>query len=159
MLLNNNYVALFSDHLAIQIFEYHIFSVTGSDDKTMKVWNLIDGSLVRTIEDLGDGACGLKLCCDEEYAVTTYEDGLVIVRIATGEIVHKIDAPNSGFANDQHTYTPCGTNECLIALFAKNTVFIYDVLTGELAFQMRCPYIGEKEKYDSSSIMCGKLNI
>ena len=133
--------------------------MTGADDKTMKIWNLIDGSLVRTIEDLGGGAYGVKLCCDEEYAVTCYEDGVVIVRIATGEIVHKIDASDAGFSNDQHTYTPCGTNECLIALIAGKTVFIYDVLTGKLAFQILCPYLGKKDSYDSSSIICGKLNI
>ena len=42
----------------------------GSKDKSMKLWNLVDGRMVRAVNQIGDNPCGLELCCDETYAVT-----------------------------------------------------------------------------------------
>jgi WD40 repeat protein len=71
--------------------------VTASDDRTMKVWDVVSGAVVRTIEA---GTCELRLVrfVDEENVLTTCADGTIRRwNLATGEETRSVRAHRSAF--------------------------------------------------------------
>ena len=52
--------------------EQHV--VTGSDDKTARVWRLADGALVRTLEGHTDNVKSVFVTADMQHVVTGSND-------------------------------------------------------------------------------------
>ena len=50
------------------------YAVSGSDDNTLKVWDLESGDLIRTLEGHSDTVEAVALTCDSKYAVSGSDD-------------------------------------------------------------------------------------
>ena len=122
---------------------------TGSNTD-VKVWDMQEGSHLRTVENLGTNLGNLCLCCEDKYIVCTSEGNRILVlRFDTGEVVNEIKLPKLEdgdedqvwFENNEGGLAPCGKGKCQIAILANVWVVVYDVETGRKLWQLRDTYL------------------
>ena len=70
-------------------FSCWLFS-PGSQDGHVKVWDIIDGTLLLTVPDAGDEISTVKCCCDDQMIVVSSKSGISVISFETGEILHRL---------------------------------------------------------------------
>ena len=66
------------------------FSSPGSQDGHVKVWDIIDGTLLLTVPDAGDEISTVKCCCDDQMIVVSSKSGISVISFETGEMLHRL---------------------------------------------------------------------
>ena len=61
----------------------------GSLSGQVKVWDIVDGTLLLTVPDAGDEISVVKCCCDDQVIVVSSKSGISVLSFETGEILHR----------------------------------------------------------------------
>lgn len=67
------------------------YAVTGSLSGQVKVWDIVDGTLLLTVPDAGDEISVVKCCCDDQVIVVSSKSGISVLSFETGEILHRVE--------------------------------------------------------------------
>ena len=122
---------------------------TGSDTD-VKVWDMQEGSLLRTAENVGTVLQNLYFCGEDKYFVCTSQDNRVLVFLLdTGEVVNEIKLPKTEdgdedqlwYEGNEWALTTCGKGKCQVAILANVWVVVYDVETGRKLWQLKDTYL------------------
>lgn len=131
--LNNNSKQTWKEHTeavnSIAITPNAQILISGSDDKTIKIWNLISGEVVRTLTEHNDAISSIAISPDgETFASGSWDKTARIWDLKTGELKQTL----IGHANliAALTFTPDGQN--LITASKDKTIKIWDAKTGQL---------------------------
>ena len=66
-----------------------VSSSVGSQGGVVKVWDIIDGTLLLTVPEAGEEVGLVKCCCDDEIIVVSSKSGISVISFETGEILHR----------------------------------------------------------------------
>jgi WD40 repeat protein len=104
-----------------------MLAVSGSDDKTLKVWDLTTGKLIRTLEGHADSVNAVAMSSDGTRVVSgSYDNTLKVWDLTTGEVV-------ATFAAD-YPVVCCATSPRAETLVAGDTL-------GRLHFLRFVPFV------------------
>lgn len=66
-----------------------VSSGVGSQGGVVKVWDIIDGTLLLTVPEAGEEVGLVKCCCDDEIIVVSSKSGVSVISFEAGEILHR----------------------------------------------------------------------
>ena len=55
----------------------------------MKVWDLTNGSMLHSIEDVGEGIGAVKCCHDDQLIIVSTKQGIRVLSFTTGEVLNR----------------------------------------------------------------------
>lgn len=117
------------------------YIITGSHDKTVKIWNALSGKCVKTIK------CDRPICsvtsspCGMYLAIGSWDEKIKICELNTGSCVKTIDmsiAPNAIQKRSNQAHFPIAYSACgryLAAGLNDKTVKIWNNLAKEIAYK------------------------
>ncbi len=137
--LVNSYIKGHTDSIsALSVDDEHKISISGSIDKTVKIWNLLDGSCLKTIE------CPypvLSLCHDTPIAkiFIGFPRGKIgVIDITTGKLIKIFESPNGFNDNDDDVIKIIysGHLNYLILHSSTGKVIILDAISGKEVYTL-----------------------
>ncbi|MBE9206030.1 serine/threonine protein kinase [Nostoc sp. LEGE 06077] len=103
--------------------------VSGSSDKTIKIWNLADSSLIRTISGHDSGVIAVAISPDNQTLVSSSNDQSIrIWNLESGALIHTLNEHKGAVWSI--TITPEG--QTLVSGSGDKTIKIWHLKTGEL---------------------------
>ncbi|XP_019645210.1 PREDICTED: NACHT domain- and WD repeat-containing protein 1-like [Branchiostoma belcheri] len=112
--------------MAVAMTQDSKFAVTGSLDNTLKIWDVTDGYMLHSIDDVPwDIEAMIQLFNNDQYIVTSSNDGIRVLRFETGEQVYFFEKPQE---EEKDNYFIFGHGCILIAIGI--TVRVFDLNTG-----------------------------
>ncbi|XP_066274641.1 NACHT domain- and WD repeat-containing protein 1-like isoform X1 [Branchiostoma lanceolatum] len=112
--------------MAVAMTQDSKYAVTGSLDNTLKVWDVTDGYMLRSIDDvLWHIEAMIQLFNNDQYIVTSSIDGIRVFRFETGEQVYFFEKPQEEESDNYYIF---GHGCILIAIGLK--VRVFDLTTG-----------------------------
>ena len=95
------------------------------------------------------------------YVLHEIVEHLVVIRLETGEICHKIKLGYSRqYTEDEPTsleFTSCAEKSSQVAALVNDSVVIYDVETAEKKAKVKDPYLEKGDTYENSGNIVGKF--
>jgi NACHT domain- and WD repeat-containing protein len=119
-------------------------AVSGSDDHTVRVWDLETGECERVLEGHTDTVYAVRMTPDGRRVVSGSQDNTVRVwDLETGECERVLEGPNSVNAV---SITPDGRRAVSGGSYPDNTVRVWDLETGE------CERVLERHHYSVNAV-------
>jgi hypothetical protein len=119
---------------------------TGADDSSVKIWDIKEGRLLRSFDDL-DRWLQYAVFCDDDRIVLVQRKHLdhganwIGLGTSTGDMVYKLRRESAAACIG-------GQNKSIFGLFTETEVVLYDSATGEQSAVIPNPY---KKKFNASS--------
>lgn len=102
---------------------------SGSSDKTIKIWNLADGNLIRTLFSHESGVIAVAISPDKQTLVSSSNDQTIkIWNLVTGELIRTLDGHEGAVWSI--AITPNG--QTLVSGSGDKTIKIWNLQTGQL---------------------------
>ncbi|BBD59441.1 serine/threonine protein kinase [Nostoc sp. HK-01] len=103
--------------------------VSGSSDKTIKIWNLADGSLIRTISGHNSGVIAVAISPDNQTLVSSSNDQTIkIWNLETGTLIHTL----KGHEGAVWSIAISPDGQTLVSGSGDKTIKIWNLKTGQL---------------------------
>ncbi len=103
--------------------------VGGSNDDTIKIWNLTTGNLIRTLSGHSDNVLSVAISPDGQTLVSgSWDDTIKIWNLATGNLIRTL----SGHSNWVYSVAISPDGQTLVSGSEDNTIKIWNLATGNL---------------------------
>ncbi|OCR01371.1 hypothetical protein BCD67_23240 [Oscillatoriales cyanobacterium USR001] len=103
--------------------------VSGSLDKTIKIWNLATGNLIRTLEGHSNSVFSVAISPDEQTLVSGSDDNTIkIWNLATGNLIRTLE----GHSHWVWSVAISSDGQTLVSGSDDNTIKIWNLTTGNL---------------------------
>lgn len=112
------------DDMVHFIFLFFTCNCSGADDdeQSVKFWNVEEGTLIRSLNKLGESPYSVRYMAADSLVLVEYTDCFKAVRVS-GEMVYTLDK--------ETLYRVAGKDKTILALFTDEYATLYDTYTGK----------------------------
>ncbi|XP_046559416.1 uncharacterized protein LOC124268480 [Haliotis rubra] len=128
------------------------FVVTCAYDRSVKVWDVGSGKLVRSMDDVGEDPEKVVLCCDDSVIIVHPDEHILGYDFKTGTPLYNIHLEDGN-----RLFCVGGKSNSILGTFHEKSVSLYAADTGTLQKTVVCTLLGRKQEFGFSSQCAGSL--
>ncbi|XP_071093650.1 NACHT and WD repeat domain-containing protein 2-like [Haliotis cracherodii] len=128
------------------------FIVTCAYDKSVKVWDVASGKLVRSMDDVGEDPEKVLLCCDDSVIIVHPDEHILGYDFKTGALLYDIHTEEGRLL-----FCVGGKGNSIIGTFYEKSVSLYAADTGTLLETVVCTLLEKKQEFTSNTVCAGSI--
>ncbi|XP_067662722.1 NACHT and WD repeat domain-containing protein 2-like [Haliotis asinina] len=128
------------------------FVVTCAHDKSVKIWDVGSGKLVRSMDDVGDDPEKVALCCDDSVIVVHPDEHILGYDFENGTLLYDIHREDGN-----SLFCVGGKGNSILGTLNEKSVSLYAADTGTLQETVSCTLLGKNQEFGSSCQCAGSL--
>ncbi|XP_071093648.1 NACHT domain- and WD repeat-containing protein 1-like [Haliotis cracherodii] len=126
------------------------FIVTCAYDRSVKIWDVASGKLVRSMDDVGAEPEKVLLCCDDSVIIVHPDEHILGYDFKTGALLYDIHTEEGGLL-----FCVGGKGNSIIGTFHEKSVSLYAADTGTLLETVVCTLLEDDQELTTNSLCAG----